>query len=566
MISLPLLNSQQKIRPQIRIQCQQHVTMEITNRIIGNYLDCEYKAHLALTGETGRQSEFEKQEQEFTRNYRRQVEAYLLRQFPNAKSTPASMSVGEAIRQDNPLILNAKLTLNNISFQLDALVRGPKPDSSKKLQYVPILFVPQEKLSKQDKLLLTISALILDRQMKISTECGILLHGAKLTKSTIQLSKQKLQARSVLKKIEAMQCDNDNPAMYLNDHCTICEYRQFCRRIAEKNDHLSLLRGLSKKEIIKLNKKGVFTVTQYSYAYRPRKRPAKLLPVAKKQQPTLNALAIRTDSIYITNSPELPTPRNRIYLDIEGIPDRDFYYLIGGIIYRGDDKQNFVSWADDESCEGDLWHSFTKLFENLDDFVIFHYGSYDIRALTRLCRRYGGGQLLEHQLIAASHNVLSTIYGSVYFPCYANDLKSIASSLGFSWSHPDASGLESIVWRRHWETSKSMELKNRLIQYNHEDCLALKVVTDALFTISQRSMNNNIPLSKPIVHTDELKSAKPYELLRTSSFFPELELINRCAYFDYQKDRIYVRTSVNARKSARRKAKLEQAKKMRFAI
>lgn len=134
-----------------------------------------------------------------------------------------------------------------------------------------------------------------------------------------------------------------------------------------------------------------------------------------------------------------------------------------------------------------------------------------MRALTRLSSRYGGGQLLKNQLVMASHNVLSSIYGSIYFPCYTNDLKSIASSLGFSWSHSDASGLESIVWRRRWETTKSPEIKDQLMQYNQDDCLALKIVTDALFTISQRSELSSTSFSKPIIHTDELKSPRPYE-------------------------------------------------------
>ena len=89
--------------------------MEITNRIIGNYLDCDYKAHLALVGVTGKQSEFGKLERQLDHDYRRRTEAYLLRQYPSRKPTPASTSVNEAIRQGNPLILNASLTHNNIS-------------------------------------------------------------------------------------------------------------------------------------------------------------------------------------------------------------------------------------------------------------------------------------------------------------------------------------------------------------------------------------------------------------------------------------------------------------------
>ena len=40
-----------------------------------------------------------------------------------------------------------------------------------------------------------------------------------------------------------------------------------------------------------------------------------------------------------------------------------------------------------------------------------------------------------------------SIYAHVYFPVYSNGLKDVAGYLGFSWTEPDASGLQSLVWR-----------------------------------------------------------------------------------------------------------------------
>ncbi len=51
--------------------------------------------------------------------------------------------------------------------------------------------------------------------------------------------------------------------------------------------------------------------------------------------------------------------------------------------------------------------------------------------------------------------MLSVIYPYVYFPAYSNGLKDIAGHLGFAWSEPDASGVQSIVWRRRWEQAAS---------------------------------------------------------------------------------------------------------------
>ena len=76
-------------------------------------------------------------------------------------------------------------------------------------------------------------------------------------------------------------------------------------------------------------KKGVFTVNQLSYLFKPRRRRRRS-PVA---QPSFNielqALAIRTNKIYLHEPPSLEDHPVEFYLDIEGIPDQEFHYLIG---------------------------------------------------------------------------------------------------------------------------------------------------------------------------------------------------------------------------------------------
>ena len=72
-------------------------------------------------------------------------------------------------------------------------------------------------------------------------------------------------------------------------------------------------------------------------------------------------------------------------------------------------------------------------------------------------------------------NVLTLIYGTVYFPTYSNGLKDVASTLGFSWTEKNASGIQSLVWRHRWERGKGDDFKNMLVVYNLEDCSALRL-------------------------------------------------------------------------------------------
>ena len=48
-----------------------------------------------------------------------------------------------------------------------------------------------------------------------------------------------------------------------------------CRKQAEKDNNLSLLARMTPKEIKKYNKRGIFTVQQLSYLFKPRRKRKK---------------------------------------------------------------------------------------------------------------------------------------------------------------------------------------------------------------------------------------------------------------------------------------------------
>jgi predicted RecB family nuclease len=99
----------------------------------------------------------------------------------------------------------------------------------------------------------------------------------------------------------------------------------------------------------------------------------------------------------------------------------------------------------------------------------YHYGSYEPRALTTLAKRYHtDSEPLTTRLV----NVLRSIYGKVYFPVRSNRLKDVGHFLGAAWTSPEASGLQSLVWRHQWEQTQEAHYRERLVTYNREDCHA----------------------------------------------------------------------------------------------
>ena len=99
-------------------------------------------------------------------------------------------------------------------------------------------------------------------------------------------------------------------------------------------------------------RKGIFTVRQLSYLFKPRKRKKRSKnppPVTHKVE--LQALAIRENKIYLQELPEIARQPVELFLDIEGVPDRGFYYLIGLLVCQGDATEHHAFWADADQDE-----------------------------------------------------------------------------------------------------------------------------------------------------------------------------------------------------------------------
>src|SRR5882672_11770216 len=115
---------------------------------------------------------------------------------------------------------------------------------------------------------------------------------------------------------------------------------------------------MREKEITAQNKKGIFTVTQLSYTYRPRRRRKGKDNQPPKHSHSLKALAIRDDKIYVVEKPKVLQSGTLMFLDVEGVPDQDFYYLIGLLVIEGESTKEFSFWADNQSDEEKIWQEF----------------------------------------------------------------------------------------------------------------------------------------------------------------------------------------------------------------
>src|SRR5262249_966554 len=268
------------------------------------------------------------------------------------------------------------------------------------------------------------------------------------------------------------------PPIVLNKHCPLCPFQRSCLTQAEQEDNLSLLDGVTARVMRQYERKGIFTVKQLSYLFKPRKpkkRSRKPPPVTHKVE--LQALAIREKKIYLQELPTISRQPVELFVDMEGVPDKGLYYLIGLLVCQGDTTEHFSFWANTDQDERYIWQQFVTKVQQYPDAPIYHYGSYEPRAIATLAKRYAtDAESVTKRLV----NVNRSIYGKVYFPVRSNGLKDIGHCIGAQWTSPQASGLQSLVWRHHWDTTQDATCREILVTYNKEDCHALKVLTDEL--------------------------------------------------------------------------------------
>jgi predicted RecB family nuclease len=119
---------------------------------------------------------------------------------------------------------------------------------------------------------------------------------------------------------------------------------------------------MTEKERTRLRNKGIFTVTQLSHTFRPKRLRRRAKTHQNPHYFALQALAIRENTVYFHNTAELPTCKSQVYVDIEGVPDRNFNYLIGALIVS-DQSQTFHSFlADTKSQKAVIFMQFSKRY------------------------------------------------------------------------------------------------------------------------------------------------------------------------------------------------------------
>lgn len=344
--------------------------MQITNEILNDFIYCQYKAYRKSKNQTGSISEYEL----LYNQLKQKQKANFEKNISENKNLISSNAVLDNIIPNSGISLNLKFTNGNIDLILDGI------EFIGKKNIIPIFITPFEKVTKTDKLFLALQTTFIQNEFNLQIENCKIISGINLKQTKFKFSSFAKPIKKLMAEMNKILSNSNAPVFFRNSHCQVCEFQISCLEKLIEKDDLSLMTALKPKEILSKNNRGVFSVKQLSYSFRPKKNPHQ----KRKFLPELKALAIREDKTFIQEIPNITTSPIEIFWDIEGVPDRDFYYLIGVIIKTNDSETKHSFWANNEKEQEKIFIDFITLLQSLNEFTIYHYGSYEIQALKKI--------------------------------------------------------------------------------------------------------------------------------------------------------------------------------------
>jgi predicted RecB family nuclease len=376
------------------------------------------------------------------------------------------------------VLLAATLRAQDLEAYCDVLTPVAPGAAARGQRYEPTLVVGTHTIGEDQRLALLFIGAVLGQLQPAPPAAGTIISlGEQAQRVALDTHYRRLAP--ILETVRAWRVASpaDPPPVVLNRHCPQCQFRAGCAAQAERDDDLSLLGRMTPKARQRYHDRGIFTVRQLSYCFKPRRRrrPTPKAPV--HHQPELQALALRTGKTYLHEVPTLARHPVELFLDIEGVPDRHAYYLFGLLVCRDGGSAYQAFWADAAEDEERAWRRLLAALDAYPDAPVYHYGGYEPRAIATLAKRYQTACAgLQQRLV----NLNAAVHGKVYFPVRSNRLKELGRYLGVSWTAPEASGLQSLVWRHRWEETRQEDDRQRLLTYNEEDCRALRALADEL--------------------------------------------------------------------------------------
>ena len=193
---------------------------------------------------------------------------------------------------------------------------------------------------------------------------------------------------------------------------------------------------------------------------------------------------------YLRAAVQLPVTPVELFFDIEVDPMRDICYLHGIVERTGGDNatERFVYFfAEDLSPEAER-AAFAAAYAFLSaqpEGAIYYYSKYERTHYRKLQAKYPDVCSADdiERLFTPPRSVdlyFDVVAKATEWPTRDHSIKTLAQYLGFSWRDTHPSGAASIEWFDRWCREGDPAVKQRILDYNEDDCRATRVLLDGI--------------------------------------------------------------------------------------
>lgn len=285
---------------------------KITSDVLESYLHCKFKGHLKVAGQQGTKCDFETMLMELRAEVRLKAIDTIVACYPRdnvARNIPLT-TIG--LKRGPQYILDGTLEDDTLTLHFDGLKKVEGKSKLGDFHYLPVLFHEGRQVKKEQRMLLDVYGLILSSVQGRSPAYGVIWHGRECKVTKLKLNPDQQKTEQAVRGLKEIATSGLPPRLLLNDHCSVCEFRQRCHGQALAEDNITLLRGMGEKEVNRYARKGIATVTQLSCTFRMRKRGKRVKTQQRPHYFALQALALREKKIL--------RPRNAGSPDNTGAP------------------------------------------------------------------------------------------------------------------------------------------------------------------------------------------------------------------------------------------------------
>ena len=193
---------------------------------------------------------------------------------------------------------------------------------------------------------------------------------------------------------------------------------------------------------------------------------------------------------YLCAPVSLPVLERELFFDIEVDPIRDRCYLHGFVERFGGDNagERFVAFFADEAsgdAEREAFAAAWRYMQDAQPCAIYYYSKYERTIYRKLQQRYP--EVCTADEIEALFDPARAVdlYSDVVlkateWPTRDYSIKTLARYLGFNWRDAHPSGAASIEWFDKWIKTGDPDVKQRILDYNEDDCRATRVLLDGI--------------------------------------------------------------------------------------